>query len=98
MRLVTVVSEVRAQILADLGRFPASYAAGEEGLAVHRRMVALAGDTPGALRSMVQAMRTHAGNHYYGRDYPGACRIWREMMTIFAGLEQRGALTDADRT
>jgi serine/threonine-protein kinase len=97
MQLVTVVSEIQAQILADLGRFPESYAAGEQGLAVHRRMVALAGDAPGALRSMVQAMRTHAGNHYNGRDYAGACRIWSEMMGIFAGLEQRGALTDADR-
>jgi hypothetical protein len=60
-------------------------------------MVALAGDAPGALRSMVQAMRTHAGNHYNGQDYAGACRVWSEMMGIFAGLEQRGALTDADR-
>lgn len=97
MQLFTVVSEVQAQILADLGRFPESYATGEEGLAAHRRMVALAGDAPGALRSMVQAMRTHAGNHYNGRDYAGACGIWRKMLEIFAGLERRGALTDTDR-
>ena len=98
MQLVTVVSEVQAQILADLGRFPESYAVGEQGLAIHRRMVELAGNAPGATRSMVQAMRTHAGNHYNGRDYAGACAVWREMVTIFERLERDGALTEADRS
>jgi serine/threonine-protein kinase len=97
LQISALVSEVQAQILADLGRYRESFAAGDEALAAHRRMVRLAGDAPGALRSMAQAMRTDGGNHYNGGDYAGACRIWSDTLAIFAQLDRRGALTDFDR-
>lgn len=97
LQLFTLVSEVQGQILADLGRFPESYAIGEEGLAAHRRLVALAGNAPGARRTLAQARRTDGGNHYNGGDYAGACRIWAEALAIFEDLERRGELSESDR-
>jgi serine/threonine-protein kinase len=97
-QLYAVVSEVDAQILADLRRFPESYAIGQDVRATHRRLVQLAGNAPGALRSMAQALRTDGGNHYNGGDYAGACAIWRDASAIFADLDRRGALTAGDRS
>ena len=97
MQLFTVVSEVHAQILADLGRFPESWRIGEEARGAYRAMVERAGNAPGALRSMAQALRTDGTNHYNGGDYAGACRLWRQSHAIFAGLQRRGVLTDSDR-
>lgn len=97
-QLYALVSEVDAQILADLGRFPESYAAGADVLKTHRRLVQLAGNAPGALRSMAQALRTDGANHYNGRDYAGACALWRDADTIFADLDRRRVMTPGDRT
>lgn len=97
LHLYAVVSEVHAQILTDLGRYPEAYRVGEEVREAYREMVTRAGNAPGALRSLAQAMRTDGGNHYNGGDYAGACRIWGEVLAIFTGLERRGALTDSDR-
>ncbi len=94
---LALVKEVQAQILADLGRFAESYAAGEAVLAAHRRIVALSGDAAGTRRSMAAAMRTTGGNHYNGGDYAGACRLWRDTLALYRGLEQEGALSENDR-
>ncbi len=97
LHLVAITEEVQAQVLADLGRFPESYAAGDAVLAAHRQLVALGGSAPGALRSMAAAMRTIGGNHYNGGDYAGACGHWRATLAIYRDLEARGSLTAADR-
>jgi eukaryotic-like serine/threonine-protein kinase len=98
LQLVAVVAEVQAQILTDLRRFPEAYAVGDQVRDVHLELVRRAENAPGAVRSMAAARRTAAGNHYNGGDYPGACRIWRETLDLYAGLARRGALTDTDRT
>jgi hypothetical protein len=97
LQLVAVVAEVQAQILADLRRFPEAYAVGGQVRALHLALVEKAGGAAGATRSMAAARRTDGGNHYNGGDYAGACRIWRETLDLYAGLERRGQLTDMDR-
>ncbi len=97
LQLVALVAEVQAQILADLRRFPESYAVGEQVRAMHVSLVEKAGGAAGAARSMAAARRTDGGNHYNGGDYAGACRIWRETLDLYAGLDRRGQLTDTDR-
>lgn len=97
LHLVALTGEVQAQVLGDLGRFADSYAAGDLVLAAHRKLVALGGRAPGALRSMAASMRTIGGNHYNGRDYAGACALWRDTLAIYSDLDRRGALTEIDR-
>jgi serine/threonine-protein kinase len=97
LHLHALVKEVQAQILADLGQFRDSYAVGEEVLAAHRRLVVLSGNAAGTRRSLAAAMRTTGGNHYTGRDYAGACTIWRETLAIYRQLDKEDALSDSDR-
>lgn len=97
MKIFALVAEVQAQILGDQKRFADSYALGDEVIATHRNMVALAGNAPGALRSMTAALSTHGGNHYTGGDYAGACRIWRQTLDNWEVLDRRGAMTMTDR-
>lgn len=95
--MVATTGEVLAQVLGDLGRFRESYAAGDEVIAAHRQLVALAGNAPGALRSMASSLRTIGGNHYNGGDYLGACQNWSAAAGIYATLERRGVLSELDR-
>lgn len=97
VKMVAIAGEVYAQTLADAGRYRQSYAVTDEVLAAHKRLVELAGDPVGALRSMAQALRTGGGNQYNGGDYTGACEKWRAALAVFADLERRGALTELDR-
>jgi eukaryotic-like serine/threonine-protein kinase len=97
MKIFALVAEVQAQIFGDQKQFAESFALGEEVIAAHRQMVALAGNAPGALRSMTAALSTHGGNHYTGGDYAGACRIWRQTLDNWEALDRRGVMTDTDR-
>jgi eukaryotic-like serine/threonine-protein kinase len=98
MKTFALVAEVQAQIFGDQKKFDASYRLGDEVIATHQKMVALAGNAPGAFRSMTAALATHGGNHYTGRDYVGACRIWRQTLNNWELLDRRGVLTATDRT
>src|SRR5699024_8694419 len=80
-----------------LRRFREAIAMDEQVIAVHRQLVARAGNAPGALRSMHAALRTQGGVHYNAGDYVRACAIWREALGILTDLERRGALTAFDR-
>jgi eukaryotic-like serine/threonine-protein kinase len=97
MKIFALVAEVQAQIFGDQKKFAESYALGDEVIATHRQMVALAGNAPGALRSMTAALSTHGGNHYTGGDFVGACRIWRRTLDNWETLDRRGVMTDTDR-
>jgi eukaryotic-like serine/threonine-protein kinase len=97
LTLFVVTSEVYAQILADSRDYARSYAMGAEVFAANQFRVKLAGNTPGAIRSMATATSTRGTNHYNGADYAGACKWWRESLDLFLGLEKRGQLTDYDR-
>jgi eukaryotic-like serine/threonine-protein kinase len=97
LTLFVVTSEVYAQILADSRDYTQSYAMGAEVFAANQYRVKLAGNTPGAIRSMATATSTRGTNHYNGADYAGACKWWRESLDLFLGLEKRGQLTDYDR-
>ncbi|WP_309644807.1 serine/threonine-protein kinase, partial [Phenylobacterium sp.] len=97
LQLVALTGEVHAQVLGDLKRYPEAFALGDEVLAAHRAMVALAGEKPGARRSMVAAMQTLGGSHYNGGDYAGACALWREGLDIFLALDKRGELSAFDK-
>ncbi len=94
---LALVKEVQAQTLADLRRYNESFAVGDAVVADHRRIVALAGKAAGARRSLAAAMRTVGGNHYNGKDYPGACALWHGALDIYRTLDKEGALADADR-
>lgn len=94
---LALVQEVQAQILGDLGDYRESFAVGERMIAAHRTLVQRAGNAAGARRSLSQALRTAGGNHYNGRDYAGACRIWRESRDIMAALDREGVLSAYDR-
>jgi serine/threonine-protein kinase len=97
LSLFAVTSEVQAQVLADQNRFKESYAVSDQIMAAHRRLVELAGNAPGALRSMATALSTRGGNFYNGGDYRRACDAWREARGIFLGFERRKVLTETDR-
>lgn len=97
LHLLGLVKEVQAQVLADLKRFPESYKVGDAVIAAHRRIVALADNAAGARRSLAAALRTTGGNHYNGRDYAGACTLWREALGTYRDLDKAGALSDSDR-
>jgi eukaryotic-like serine/threonine-protein kinase len=97
MKIFALVAEVQAQIFGDQKKFAKSYALGDEVIATHRQMVALAGNAPGALRSMTAALSTHGGNHYTGGDFVGACRVWRLTLDNWEALDRRGVMTATDR-
>ncbi len=97
MKIFALVAEVQAQIFGDQKKFAESYALGDEVIATHRQMVALAGNAPGALRSMTAALSTHGGNHYTGGDFVGACRVWRLTLDNWEALDRRGVMTATDR-
>jgi eukaryotic-like serine/threonine-protein kinase len=97
LKLFGTVGEVQAQILADQGKFAQSFAVGDEVIGAYRRLVVLAGNTPGELRSMATVLATRGGNFYNGGAYPRACEAWREALSVFNGLEARGKLTETDR-
>jgi eukaryotic-like serine/threonine-protein kinase len=97
LKLFGTVGEVQAQILADQGKFTESFAVGEDVIGAYRRLVVLAGNTPGELRSMATVLATRGGNFYNGGAYPQACEAWREALSVFTGLQARGKLTETDR-
>jgi len=97
LNLFAMTGEVNAQVLTDLHRFDEAFGVGEQVIAAHRRLVTLADNAPGALRSMAAALRTEGGNFYNGRAYDRACATWREALSVYTGLERRGALTETDR-
>ena len=82
---------------ADLGDAGRSAAFSDEALAAHAKLVAAAGDTPGALRSMTATMRTTARNRYNLGDLAGACAMWRAVLANYERLERRGQLSANDR-
>ena len=92
------VHEVQAQVLTDMRDFARSFAFGDQAIAAHRRIVALAGNAPGAQRSLASALRTDGGNHDDGKDYAGACRNWRQSRDLMAALDREGARSDDIRT
>lgn len=98
LKLFVLTSEVYAQVLGDAGEFARSYAMGAEVYAAQQTMVGLAGNTPGALRSLAASTSTRGGNHYTGGDYAGACRWWRDALATYVALDRRGALTETDRS
>ena len=97
LKLFGTVGEVKAQILADQGNFKESFAVGDEVIRAYRRLVVLAGNTPGELRSMATVLATQGGNFYAGQDFPKACGVWREALGIFTDLDARGKLSETDR-
>ena len=97
LNLFTLTAEVQAQVLADAGRLTESYAVSDGVIAAHRRLVALAGDAPGAVRNMASAIDTRGGNFYNGGAYARACEAWAEALGIYQGLEKRRVLSDFDR-
>lgn len=96
-QLVALIGEVNAQVLADMGRYAQSFALGDEVIAAHRRLVALAGAAPGARRSLATALHTRGGSYYNGGAYARACASWGEARAIFRALDAAGELSPADR-
>lgn len=96
LQLLALTGEVKAQVLADAGDAAGNAAIAAEMLVAHDRLVALAGDAPGARRSRAAALRTQGGNRWNLRDAAGACRHWREALTIYDGLAARGQLSKLD--
>ena len=97
LQLLALTSEVEAQVAADRGDKAASLGASDTALAAHRRLVELAGDAPGALRSYTATLRTTAGNAYNLGDIRRACFHWRQALGNYRQLQQKGALTELDR-
>lgn len=94
LNLFALTAEVQAQTLADAGRFSESYAISDDVIDAHRRLVALAGNVPGALLSMAAAIDTRGGSFYNGGAYARACESWKESLAIYRSLDKRGALSD----
>lgn len=97
LKLFVITTEVYAQVLGDAGAYAQSYALGAEVYDAQLKLVRLAGNTPGALRSLAASTSTRGTNHYNGKDYNGACKWWREALNVYLGLERRSVLTETDR-
>lgn len=97
LKLLVVTSEVYAQVLGDAARYRESFVMGAEVYAAQQTLVRLAGNAPGALRSMAASTSTRGTNHYNGGDYAGACKWWNEALGTYLSLKHRGQLTDTDR-
>ena len=97
LNLFAATAEVQAQVLADAGRYTESFTASDDVIAAHRRLVALAGDAPGAIRSMAAAYNTRGGNFYNSGAYVRACEAWHEALIIYENLNKRGVLAEVDR-
>lgn len=95
LNLVAFTGEVQAQVLTDLGRHAEAFAISNEVVAAHRRMVALAGNTAGARRSMATALTTVGSNLYAGGARDRACSAWREALALLSGNRTLG---EEDRT
>lgn len=98
LKMFALVGEVQAQVFSDAGRHAEGERIGDEVIAAHRRLVALAGDPAGARRSMAQALRTIGGNFYNAKAYAKACARWREALAMFEDADRRGELLARDRT
>ena len=92
-----LVAEVKAQILADQGKYDESYMVGDQALTALRRLVVLSGNANGARRSLTAAVATRGGNHYNAGDYATACRWWGDALARYRQLEREGVLTETDR-
>lgn len=97
LALFALVAEVKAQTLADSGSYTASYAMTDEIVAAQKERIRLAGNAPGALRSLGQSLRTGGTNHHNGGDYAGACRLWGEAMDVWRELKRRDILSGLDQ-
>ena len=96
--LFAICGEVRASVLADLGRLPEAFAMAEEVLHAHRQVTAQSGGAPGARRSLGEALRSAGGVYYNGGQYARACATWDEAAGLYASLEREGKLTGHDRS
>lgn len=97
IQMTAIVGEVLAQVRADAGDRQRSYAASDEVMGAHRRLVALAGNSPGARRSMATALSTRGGNAYNLGDIAAACTSWQEGLGIYTALDASGELSETDR-
>ena len=95
--LFGVVGEVRAMVLADLGRFPESFAMSEEIVAAHREIVRLSDNAPGPRRSMGATLKSVGAVYYNAGAYGRACGAWAEARGVYRALERDGKLTGHDR-
>lgn len=97
LQMLTLIAEVAAQIEAHLGDTRNISATSDEALAAHARLVAAAGDAPGALRSMTATMRTTAGNPHKPGVIARACAMWRQVAANHERPDRRGQLSATDR-
>jgi len=96
LQMLALTAEVKAQVLADAGDATGNADIAAEMLGAHARLVALAGDAPGARRSRAASLRTQGGNRWNLRDAAGACRHWREALGIYDALAAAGQLSKLD--
>jgi serine/threonine-protein kinase len=96
-QIFALVGEVLAQVRADAGDKARSYAVNDEVIAAHRALVRLAGNSPGARRSMATALATRGGNAFNLGDIATACTSWQETRAIYADLDRRRELSATDR-
>ncbi|UZK67834.1 serine/threonine-protein kinase [Sphingomonas sp. M1-B02] len=97
LSLYAAIIDLQSQILADHKSFADSYAKGDQVLAIHERLIALGGNAVGPRRARATALMTTGANHYNGRDYAGACKLWRMAKASYLEMERSGQLTGSDR-
>jgi serine/threonine-protein kinase len=97
LQMLALTGEVQAQLLADMGDAAGNAAIAAEMLAAHDRLVALAGDAPGARRSRAASLRTQGTNRWNLKDTAGACRAWRDALATYDGLAAKGQLSKLDQ-
>lgn len=96
LQMLALTGEVQAQLLADAGDAGGNAAIAAEVLAAHDRLVALAGDAPGARRSRAASLRTQGTNRWMLKDTVGACRAWRDALESYETLAGKGQLSKLD--
>jgi serine/threonine-protein kinase len=96
LQMLAVTTEVKAQILADAGDAAGNAAIAAAMLGAHDRLVALAGDVPGARRSRAASLRTQGTNRWNLKDMAGACGYWRDALGTYDALAAAGDLSKFD--
>lgn len=97
LQLLAATTEVHAQVLIDRGRFVEGLKSADESVTAQRRLVVLAGSSPGANRALAALLQTRGVSRYQAGMLASACADWQESLGIYQVFQRDDTLTDFDR-
>ena len=95
-QMLAITAKLQAQLIADAGDLAGNAAVAAQMLAAHDRLVALAGDAPGARRSRAASLRTQGTNRWNLKDTVGGRGAWRDALATYDALAAEDQLSKFD--